>query len=142
MTSISGNEMLSVSEDQTVKLWKIVYTECKGEEKTLPGVKSLLGSRVTIRLKLTSTLHIPSLPETVSIDRSLSTIGFVHQNSLLIYKRTLNDEFHVVLPASSDDNHPHKIVSVAYSESLGLICSASIDGSVKIWDKKNALVRY
>ena len=137
-----GTEVITASGDKTIKLWKIVYKECKDEEKCLIGVKSLNGLRIALSLELLSIIQLPSLPEVISINETFQKIGFGNHSNLILFERLDNNTFTSIFPESLDDNHGDKITSLSFSTDINIFATASIDGSVKIWNEKNGLIRF
>ncbi|XP_014664048.1 PREDICTED: uncharacterized protein LOC106806569 [Priapulus caudatus] len=119
---VSNDQLISIGEDSVLKLWRVY-----------PFVEESLAPFMALQCYHTPT-HVAAIG-------NLLCISFAHVQTatymLTVYDTAIKDRY----DHSPEDDHNCEIIAVCSCAYMNIFASASVDGTIRIWNDKNELVR-
>ncbi|KAJ3333228.1 WD repeat-containing protein 87 [Blyttiomyces sp. JEL0837] len=142
--------VLTMGADGVIKLWKIefadkdIHSEGNPDSTKPSNVRTTMSSLFTISpiSNINSKFAINNATK-FTVSQHARTLVTSNSNHAIIMYKLVDDGFGPKVKSHpADEDHTRTITDFASLESLGMIASASVDGTVKIWDAfENCLIR-
>ena len=120
-------KLISSAKDKQIKIWKVQLLEIS-DKLAAPSC----------HLKHIQTISLQDMPLRMLVMHNSIVVGTT-QNTLVHCK--LNTDTSIILTHSPDDEHTDQISKLAFLPTFSLVASSSTDGTVKLWDSENVLIR-